>query len=1331
MNFFYPEKDGNGEDLKFSNQFGKYLISHFNTWHGGVHIEGADKPLQAIADGRIIAYRMNREYQTLKDSSDNTNRKPREEKKYSNNFILIQHDIEISKEEVENEGADDEKTTVKKKFFTFYSLYNHLLPTSAYYKENKEEIRSGIDVPKFMRYETLKATQEQDYDFPATTIKGLNARTLNSAGVTEFRGSRTIKLVIPYGDKVCKVLDEEGKLIKNGSGIKVTYTDGNGDYHDDIYIYDRSPLEDLGDSYKINTDKDTGKFIDYLGFSDEKRIERGSRLREEANGDSAVIGLIPKGTIVNVLEKTEVKIKEGKETYWAKVEGYEGYTHSSNFEVQQEIEEVDITLDKIVACDIPIKAGEHIGYTGLLQGDLGCNYHAAQVDVFMTEEVDEFLSNAFEAGKDKKNYTILPQDTILKKTLTTNVDLPKGTTVKVLGIKDGYVNIQEDKQPVRASLNKSYLHNMVDPPGPRNAYFQIKPEFFDEINKSHFNNQIPDVNSFVYWLEQNGDITKVEYRPKNNPAEFWVKTKDLFPVEGTKTRDKKVTVPIPFGQTTDSFLEYLTKADCRVEEKIVQEEYFDIHPAKKGEHTTLNKNITTAYLAIPDNKDETGEDEELCKEAIVDLSKAKIIKENENKEWIQVTCSYVIGNKKETKKGWIENKNFDTFSLHNWKNSGFKTIRAGAEYMYEVKGLRDCNDSHASDFIKKFWKTLNVKNDDVLDIFELDAAYSMLETQLAVSKIVCEHKSEWSYTANDIADEVTKFYDYQISQEDESLKEELKKLKEDKLNTIKDQVGKLMFWKEASGLIYDPPKQYTLPNSNPEPIYDAHLGPTDEEQKARRAARVAAIFGTDDPEVQMAAAGRSPEPIDATTQTNNTDTETLTQPGVSEEKEACETQEQPQEEKQQEVKPPERTFPSTDQVWHFHPIAFVEHMKRIYGSGGSCESLIWGNKVSCQFRAKVIQIAKNLWGEERKIEMANNLMAVFAWESGETFKANAPNMANSGGTGLIQFMPSTIAGLLGRSKEELTIETVTNYWGNNLTLKRVKEFSDMSELRQLDYVEKYFKPLKGKHVEFVDFYLQVLFPASMGKPDNHVVFSKNGTGLLKNDVFYQNRINAYKQNKGFDTNKKYGNDDGIVTKLEIKKGIQKYLDEGEKHKNNCTDGSCTRQNDREENISLASEIIFHGYQNSDSKGCLRRCEDMLRSFGNYKVAPTTDSRVVQMTQYEGEDTENLVVQDNASEGLNLINNHIHNRIPIIVGIDWKKGNTGNNDNTTDHWVIIVGKETSNDGILSYHYFDPQTGHESIGTSNKNKLKLQSDGTLKDTYRGRKYVVTMVRPTLKN
>ena len=136
-----------------------------------------------------------------------------------------------------------------------------------------------------------------------------------------------------------------------------------------------------------------------------------------------------------------------------------------------------------------------------------------------------------------------------------------------------------------------------------------------------------------------------------------------------------------------------------------------------------------------------------------------------------------------------------------------------------------------------------------------------------------------------------------------------------------------------------------------------------------------------------------------------------------------------------------------------------------------CEQydLIWGNKVNCDFRKKVVEICKDLWGEENKIKMANNLMAVFRWESGGTFKPDAPNQANSGGTGLIQFMPSTAKGLLGR---DVTIEMVKNYYGKKYNkktkqkedwyLKRVKEFADMTALDQLDYVKKYFEPLRGK-----------------------------------------------------------------------------------------------------------------------------------------------------------------------------------------------------------------------------------------------------------------------------
>ncbi|OEK09804.1 hypothetical protein A8C32_09845 [Flavivirga aquatica] len=241
--------------------------------------------------------------------------------------------------------------------------------------------------------------------------------------------------------------------------------------------------------------------------------------------------------------------------------------------------------------------------------------------------------------------------------------------------------------------------------------------------------------------------------------------------------------------------------------------------------------------------------------------------------------------------------------------------------------------------------------------------------------------------------------------------------------------------------------------------------------------------------------------------------------------------------------------------------------------GETCESLIWGEKFTCAEREKVIEICSELWGEEKKIKMANNLMAIFAWESGGTFKTNAPNMGNSGGTGLIQFMPKTAAFLLGFKKDlsKINIEYVKDYWGKGKTLKRVKEFADMTVLKQLDYVKKHFKPLAGKDVEFVDFYLQVLFPVSSGK-DEHVVFSKTGEGIDINDPYFNKRVESYTQNSGMDVNK-----NGKLLKSEIAISVQKYLTKGKPYANDCTDGSCTLSSKKKDGDIIEGRAPWMSY----------------------------------------------------------------------------------------------------------------------------------------------------------
>ncbi|NRS94143.1 N-acetylmuramoyl-L-alanine amidase family protein, partial [Frigoriflavimonas asaccharolytica] len=121
-----------------------------------------------------------------------------------------------------------------------------------------------------------------------------------------------------------------------------------------------------------------------------------------------------------------------------------------------------------------------------------------------------------------------------------------------------------------------------------------------------------------------------------------------------------------------------------------------------------------------------------------------------------------------------------------------------------------------------------------------------------------------------------------------------------------------------------------------------------------------------------------------------------------------------------------------------------------------CEKydIILGDKVDCAFRLKVVKICSILWGEGRKIEMANNLMVIMYFETAKTF---SPSKQNSRGfTGLLQFGPEA-ASDLGTTTDKL---------------------KNMKAVDQLDYVKTYFEQssFKGKINNLLDMYLAVNYP---------------------------------------------------------------------------------------------------------------------------------------------------------------------------------------------------------------------------------------------------------------
>lgn len=162
--------------------------------------------------------------------------------------------------------------------------------------------------------------------------------------------------------------------------------------------------------------------------------------------------------------------------------------------------------------------------------------------------------------------------------------------------------------------------------------------------------------------------------------------------------------------------------------------------------------------------------------------------------------------------------------------------------------------------------------------------------------------------------------------------------------------------------------------------------------------------------------------------------------------------------------------------------------------------LAWGNKVTGAFKGKVIDICREL-----RIADPNWLMACMAFESGETFSPAVTNGAGSGATGLIQFMPAT-AQALGTD---------------------VKTLASMSAYDQLDYVEEYFRPYKGRLKNIGDVYMAILWPAGIGKVDSWPLWGKD------------KKPTTYRQNAGLDIN-----DDGVITRAEAVAKIREKLNKG-------------------------------------------------------------------------------------------------------------------------------------------------------------------------------------------
>lgn len=163
-------------------------------------------------------------------------------------------------------------------------------------------------------------------------------------------------------------------------------------------------------------------------------------------------------------------------------------------------------------------------------------------------------------------------------------------------------------------------------------------------------------------------------------------------------------------------------------------------------------------------------------------------------------------------------------------------------------------------------------------------------------------------------------------------------------------------------------------------------------------------------------------------------------------------------------------------------------------------ALAYENSVPAAYRSAFIEKVKTICS---RLQIDPNwLMIVMRFETANQFTPYVENKG-SGAVGLIQFTSSTATAL-----------------GTNLVALKL-----MSALDQLDYVERYLTPYKGRMTDVYQTYMAVFAPAYIGKPDAQTVYASPQL--------------SYTYNKALDTN-----NDGKITVNEIKAVISRYIPAG-------------------------------------------------------------------------------------------------------------------------------------------------------------------------------------------
>jgi hypothetical protein len=501
MNFQYPIRKADGKQFTdaedvykaFENEkSGHYLLGSNKFWHGGIHISDAsapqcvlNEPVRCMADGEVVAYRLNQDY--LESTFGDDEKKL----KYSNSFCLVRHEYKSAP------NPEDGPNKGKQNKLAFYSLYMHLLPY-ARYPLAPEETPKPVVTMNFGDYKGYdKAPWIPGAHSYGLIKKGTKLEILDQAveGAKTYAKGKILAGSVKSGStKTRNVGDEIWFAFKEND---IPYQNSQ---HKAIWTADKVPQRLRPNYWQGKVKATAANKLDL--YTAPAMLQNGQPIGARDGNKQ----LIPTSVVEFDSKEVLNLIVEGKlrrmakcvmvsgglaaagsvpESFWTCIE------NSADYHMVDWTSLMPSSFDSVETASTGIKAGDPIGYLGKTENivdELGATDSKLQVhvEIFTAEtDVKDFLDNI--AGlKIGRQYLHLPVGAQLQKKLPASgtsepfknehaIDLGKAALIKE-GNEDWYeVSVMEGGAPISGLVKKSDA-KIITPHDWKKMGFQIVEE---------------------------------------------------------------------------------------------------------------------------------------------------------------------------------------------------------------------------------------------------------------------------------------------------------------------------------------------------------------------------------------------------------------------------------------------------------------------------------------------------------------------------------------------------------------------------------------------------------------------------------------------------------------------------------------------------------------------------------------------------------------------------------------------------------------------------------------------------------------------------------------